>query len=179
MFGPLIKRDPHGSCIRIKPEYIIEQSERVGYRPGSSRTFHARDIFAPAAALLSLGLRPETIGNLCPKPAFFSFPEPERKGRSLEGQIIYFDHFGNAVTNIPSGLLSQVPCGSDTAPVLSLGGRDINIPFLATYSMAQKGQPLFLVNSFNLVEIAVSCGSARKALGLNLDDKIFIGCEAN
>lgn len=174
-FGPIIKKNPHGTFIGIDPEHIIERSAKAGYRPGSSRTFHARDIFAPAAALLSLGTEVELLGQPHLKPASFSFPEPAIRGRTLKGRIIYFDHFGNAVTNIPSALLNQVSSGSDTTPILSLKGRGIEIPFLATYSMAQKGEPLFLINSFDLVEIAVNCGNAGKALGLNLDDRVTVG----
>ena len=177
LFGPIIQQDPDASCLKIISEKITAKARKTGWKAKTSRTFHARDIFAPAAALLSLGTRPEDIGTPHPQPVALSFPEPEVKNATIKGQVIYFDHFGNAVTNIPSRLLAEL---NGPAPaVLAIENRKIKVPFRSTYSLAQENEPFFLINSFDLVEIAVNCGDARKALELKTGDKLVIRCESN
>ncbi len=66
-----------------------------------SGTFHGRDVFAPAAAHLSAGIGPAEFGPEVAKPVRLDrglFPVV--RGDSLIGEIVRFDHFGNAITNI-------------------------------------------------------------------------------
>jgi S-adenosyl-L-methionine hydrolase (adenosine-forming) len=65
-----------------------------------SGTFHGRDIFAPAAAHLSLGLKPSALGRKVHDPVLLSDLYPVIKGRTLTGKIVRFDRFGNALSNI-------------------------------------------------------------------------------
>ena len=65
-----------------------------------SSTFHGRDIFAPAAAYLSKGVQPSAFGEHITDPVRLQnvFPSVERN--TLKGEVVRFDHFGNAITNI-------------------------------------------------------------------------------
>ncbi len=173
LFGPVIQRE-NTTCLKISPEIVTEKAKEKGWKTKSSRTFHGRDIFAPTAALLSLGSRPEDLGSIHPSPITFSFPEPELKNGTIRGEIVYFDHFGNAVTNIPSAMLEGLnDCRNQ---LLFLENRNVSVPFRATYSLAKEHEAFFLVNSFNLVEIAVNCGNARNSLGLKIGDRLLIRC---
>ncbi len=177
LFGPIIRKDPKVQCLKIIPEKVSRLTEERGWQRKISRTFHARDIFAPTAALLSLGTSPGDLGSPHTSPEPLSFPEPEVKNGTVRGQIIYFDRFGNAVTNIPSRLLDETS-GHGT-PVLFIESRNLSLPFHPTYSMAEKNAPFFLVNSFDLVEIAVNCGDARKDLRLRTGDKLMLKIRRN
>jgi len=67
-----------------------------------SQTFHGRDIFAPVCAYISRGTPLESFG-LKLKPSSLTkidFPQPKKKNKSIIGEIIYFDRFGNATTNL-------------------------------------------------------------------------------
>src|SRR5262249_57812526 len=67
-----------------------------------SRTFHGRDVFAPAAAHLALGVDPAELG-----PAFdpaelirFDVPEPEIGQSRIRATVLYVDRFGNVQLNL-------------------------------------------------------------------------------
>jgi adenosylmethionine-8-amino-7-oxononanoate aminotransferase len=85
------------------------------------------------------------------------------------GQIIHVDHFGNATTNIPEETLRGVP----RAEVRIEGGRDLG-PLKRTYTDAAPGEPIALVGSSGLLEIAVRDGSAMEELNLRIGQPIHI-----
>jgi S-adenosyl-L-methionine hydrolase (adenosine-forming) len=122
---------------------------------GASSTFHGRDVFAPAAALLTLGAPLQSLGEPHDHPIVRRTPEARRTddGRIL-GEIITIDRFGNAVTNLIA------PRGG------TLHAADLDLPIRRTYAEGAAGEPLALVGSLGLVEVAVRDGSAARALGL-------------
>lgn len=79
--------------------YQIEN--RSYMRKDVSDTFHGRDIFAPVAAHLSLGLQPAALGRKVDDPVLLPDLQPVIKGHTLTGKVIRFDRFGNALSNIP------------------------------------------------------------------------------
>ncbi len=76
--------------------YKINQKKRL------SSTFHARDIFGPSAARLSKGLSPEVLGINRKDYVKFEFPKIKKIKSGIQGEVIYIDHFGNLITNIPN-----------------------------------------------------------------------------
>lgn len=87
---------------------VFEISNEKYFRHPVSGTFHGRDIFAPVAAHLSIGAKPQDFG---PRVADFQrivFPSPqESSDTEIYGEIIYFDHFGNIITNFPNSLIAR------------------------------------------------------------------------
>lgn len=65
-----------------------------------SSTFHGRDVFAPASAYLSLGARFSDLGPSVDDPVRLQDLMPRMTEGRLEGQIVRFDRFGNAISNI-------------------------------------------------------------------------------
>ncbi|MDB5297522.1 MAG: hypothetical protein JWO31_3505, partial [Phycisphaerales bacterium] len=76
------------------------------------------------------------------------------------------DHYGNATTNVPAGLLTGV--GG-----VSVNGRSVG-PVRRTYGDVALGEPLALVGSSGLLEIAVREGSAADALRLKVGDPVVL-----
>lgn len=76
-----------------------------------SDTFHGRDIFAPVAAHISNGVRPEEIGVDVSDPVNIKDNLPVIQGTRLVGKVVRFDHFGNAITNIRFDLLERFTKG--------------------------------------------------------------------
>ena len=134
-----------------------------------SRTFHGRDIFAPVAAELAAGrLTPDRLGAPGADPVAGQLAAARRQHGRVEGVVVTIDHFGNLLTNIDEQELAGID-----HPVVRACGREL--PVLCTYSDAQPGEYLALVNSFGVLEIARSGGSAAAGLGLGRGDTVEVG----
>ena len=136
-----------------------------------SATFHGRDIFAPAAARLSLKWDRSVVGNVIKRPVILDIPKPIISSRGMTGEVIHIDHFGNLITNIPSDKLKMPAVNK----VLAIFIKGIKINSIQdTYDRCGNGVPCAIINSFNLLEIAVNSGSAHEKLGANLGDKVKV-----
>lgn len=91
-----------------KPKNIIRVTNTEFFLPSPSNTFHGRDIFAPVAAHLSLGIKPQQLGSKINQMEHLDIPQPEhKKTGQLEGRVIYIDRFGNLITNITQSHIEQ------------------------------------------------------------------------
>ncbi len=125
----------------------------------SSTTFHGRDWFAPAAAMLATGTSIDSLGVPVPDPVILSDPEPVTDGDWVSGEVLEVDRFGNLVTNIPGERILE--CGA-----VEIAG--VGVRVRATYGDAAVGELLALVNSDGVLEVAVRDGSAARKLGVGL-----------
>lgn len=125
-----------------------------------SRTFHGRDVFAPVAAALATGTLPSALGPPVTDPTELVLPEPRTQGTRIVGEVVYVDHFGNLVTNIPGSSV-------DGAGVVVLAG-NVRAALVNAYADGSVGQPIALVNSWDLLEVAVRDGSAHQQLGIGV-----------
>ncbi|MBM4191824.1 MAG: SAM-dependent chlorinase/fluorinase [Gammaproteobacteria bacterium] len=126
-----------------------------------SATFHGRDIFAPvAAALASDAIKPEDIGRRALSLIPGWVEEASVGEHRVSGIIITVDHFGNLITNIDRQL-----CERFIDPVVCAG--NLSLPLRRTYGDVRPGDPIALINSFEVVEIAVAEGRATDTLGLS------------
>ena len=136
-----------------------------------SSTFHGRDIFSPAAAHLSLGAMPESFGPPLQELTWLPFPPTVQEGQRITGQVIYADHFGNLVTNIPGHMLAcacRVTVEYQSRRMEGLHRTfhdDANNP---------AGEPLALVGSNGYLEIAVPNGNAASLLGGRTGDAVVV-----
>ncbi len=127
--------------------YVIAATE------AASHTFHARDIFGPAAARLATGMHPGKLGTKTLNHVEFDIPRVEKKGKRYQGEIAYIDHFGNCITNIENKhAIRQIIAAGHTIGV----GR--------SYSDAAVNELVCLQGSIGYYEIAVYQGSAREVL---------------
>ena len=136
-----------------------------------SQTFHGRDIFAPVAGHLSLGVSPEQLGERLADLSWLPSPRPIHKGDSVQGEVVNVDHFGNVVTNIPASML----VGHDEIG-LTIGGRKIN-GLSQTYHGSEQsgdGELVALVGSQGFLEVAVRDGSAALSLGVDLGEPVYL-----
>jgi len=126
-------------------------------------TFHGRDIFAPAAAMLAAGATVDQLGPALSQLVELQLPRPRREGRQLFGQILRIDRFGNLISSI---VRADLP--ADVAPEalrFDLGGVVINGLSL-TYGLVPPDALLATIGGFDRIEIAVNGGSAAARLGL-------------
>ena len=137
--------------------------------PGNiSSTFHGRDIFAPLAAEISAGnILIENIGEKTRDIVPSLVEQAEHIGSKLQGKIVALDSFGNLISNVSHTEIKQI-----TNPLVICGGRQLRLQ--DTYGRSQPGELLALINSFDMLEIARSEGSASEYLGLGLGAPITI-----
>jgi S-adenosylmethionine hydrolase len=143
--------------------------ERFFLAPRSA-TFHGRDVFAPVAAALATGTPPEALGPEIADLARLELPEPRREGATIRGAVVYADHFGNLVTNVPAALLGSFPRGAASITI-----RGVRLAGVApSYAAVAPGRPVAVVNSWDLLEIAVRDGSAAASLGAAVGDEVVV-----
>lgn len=126
--------------------------------PVVSRTFHGRDVFAPAAAHLASGVAPARLGPPVRDPVRLAWPEARATAGRVAGAVVHVDRFGNLVTSIRGGSLEAL--GSDAA--VSVAGRALAL--VSTYGELRPGRAGALVGSGGRLEIAVREGSAAATL---------------
>ncbi len=130
----------------------------------SSATFHGRDFLAPAAGMLACGVNVKSISRPIEDPVLLDVA-PAKPGQAV-GAIIHIDHFGNATTNVGEDVLKAVKIKS-----IRVRGRKLGA-LRRTYWDAAPGEPIALIGSAGLLEIAVRDGSAAKELHLQVGDEV-------
>lgn len=124
--------------------------------PGASPTFHGRDVFAPAAARLALGVPLAELGAPVRDPILLTKPRLERRGTDLVGEVVHVDRFGTLVTSLPGD-------GVDLEGTVRIAGR--GVPVRTTYRDVAPGSLVAYVGSGGTVEIALRDGRADSAMG--------------
>jgi len=128
-----------------------------------THTFHGREILAPVAAHLSLGLSLEFLGPAVQDLTKLTIPRPYVQGEALRGQIVRVDNFGNLVTNISARELTDF---LESAPPLIEAGKLVIRKLSRIYADGEEAEPLALINSSSFLEIAVNLGRASEYIGL-------------
>lgn len=137
---------------------LAHRAQRVNcrevlWRPAMlSNSFHGRDVFAPIVSRLQNGISIED--SIIPRESLVGFDYP---GQLTE--VIYFDHYGNAVTGISAEHYS-------TQTIFSIRGRRLS--HARTFSSVASGEMFWYSNSMGLIEIAANQASARDLLGLSI-----------
>ncbi|HVM47797.1 MAG TPA: SAM-dependent chlorinase/fluorinase [Candidatus Acidoferrum sp.] len=144
---------------RVRAIHALEE-ERYFLRP-VSHTFHGRDIFAPVVAHLSRGVPLRKLGPALTDIVRLDWREPRLLRRGIEGEVVYVDRFGNAITNLRQDALQR----ADWVVCETRGGRR-RVPAGQFYQAVPVGSPVALAGSSGFVEIAVNGGSAASVLGL-------------
>ena len=147
-------------------ERIVELRASKYRLKNVSATFHGRDIFAPAAAWLSIGTRITSLGPTLREIAHLSIVPAKRRGNSLQGKVIYVDGFGNLVTSIDRAALDAFAASFRAARLLVKIDSGAAMEILQAYADAPTGASLAILGSFELLEIAIRDGSAASHFGL-------------
>lgn len=131
--------------------------------PSAGSTFHGRDVFGPAAAVLASG--EATIDELGPEippgqVAPLLLPLVEHEGGVVSGEVWWVDTFGNAQTNVSREDFEQLGLAEGTDVILQVGGSSFTLTWAPTYGAVEPGEALLVVDSHGLVAISVRGGSA-------------------
>lgn len=151
---------------------VFELTSPEFFLPEVSATFHGRDIFAPVAAHLSTGVRPEQMGRSIDDPVMLPQAAPVMRGAGvLEGCIVHIDRFGNLITNVARDMLKGfVQEAEIRAAVKGCAVTKIR----ATYAAAQEGEPFCIIGSSGRLEVSVKNSSAAACTGACRGDRIVL-----
>jgi S-adenosyl-L-methionine hydrolase (adenosine-forming) len=149
---------------------VVSLENPVYFLPQVSATFHGRDLLAPVAAHLSLGVELSQLGPAVTDPVRLPWPEPLVSEKLMRGEIIYVDRFGNLVSNIAAAVLhSWLREGNFRLRA----GKAALTRLHRTYGEAAPGEMVALMGSHGYLEIACALGSAARKLkagvGLTLE----------
>lgn len=124
-----------------------------------SATFHGRDIFAPVAAHLSRGVKPNKFGTEIVD--FKRFVE-----NKTQAEIIHIDRFGNLITNLKKEDLPE-------KFALEIGGKKIET-LQNFYAEAEKSEVFMIFGSAFFLEIVAFQDSAQEILNAEIGQKITV-----
>jgi S-adenosyl-L-methionine hydrolase (adenosine-forming) len=135
--------------------------------PSPSDTFHGRDVFAPVAAHLSLGVSPHEIAPGAIDPVELPTRSAITFGKKWSGAVLFVDDFGNLITNVPACKLRALPLR------VSIGGSALGaVRWVRTYSEAAPGELVCLFSSDGYFELAEVNGNAARRLSAHAGDAI-------
>lgn len=143
------------------PRRIFRIESAAFRREPVSPTFHGRDVFAPTAARLALGVNPADAGPALEKMVEIGAPPLQRRRGVVEGEVIHIDAFGNLITSLPAELFAG---GEVSIEVEGVEGR-FEPRFGRTFSDVESGALIGYVGSGGQLEIARRDGSAARRIG--------------
>ena len=141
-----------------------------------SRTFHGRDVFAPAAAYLAGGGRPEGLGRaLDPADLIrIAAPVPDVKQRSVECRAIAVDRFGNVQLSAREDDLGGAELASMPILAVRMGKRALSMPLATTFAEVPAGELALILDSSGRLALTKNGGSAAESLNVRIGDVIEV-----
>jgi S-adenosylmethionine hydrolase len=144
--------------------------------PNVSRTFHARDIFSPAAAHLAAGI---AIGELGPEIdaaelVRVAVPDPSVGKSQISGTVLGVDRFGNVATNMRTAHVAGLGLARGDRLEVRLTFERYYAVLADTFADAAAGELILYEDSYGLVTLAISNGNAARLTGVGVGDELRI-----
>jgi S-adenosylmethionine hydrolase len=135
-----------------------------------SRTFHGRDLFAPAAAHLAMGMLLAHLGPslMVEQLRVLELPGPMVTAGAIGARVIGIDGFGNVQLNAGPKDLDAAGIG----PVLTIRGRAV--PRVSIFADVPQGTVAAIIDSHGQLALVVNLGSAADTLGLSVGKTVVL-----
>jgi S-adenosyl-L-methionine hydrolase (adenosine-forming) len=147
-----------------KPTYWLQDVSHV---------FHGRDIFAPVAGHLAMGVPLTKLGTIVSDPVRLVLPPPQPTTTGLLGEIIHVDHFGNLATNIRREHLKGA-----TKLIVLIGKHQVN-GLVKTFGERSAGEAVALYGSSGDLIVSIVNGNAAQSLGVQVGDPVEVIVEGS
>ena len=153
------------------PDYALESI---------SRTFHGRDLFAPAAAHLANGVPIAELGPPLHPDALvrLDLPRPSFADDRIDATMLYVDSFGNIALNLTRDHLDEASIVPGMRVELAARGNRYYAVAARTFADATAGELILYEDSYRNVAVAVTRGSAASLLGVEEGSEIVIAIDA-
>jgi S-adenosyl-L-methionine hydrolase (adenosine-forming) len=141
-----------------------------------SRTFHGRDLFAPAAAHLALGVEIAELGPPVDTDALvrLELPEPQLDRDHLQAVVLYVDRYGNMQLNLSREQLEQVGIEPGVRLELEFQGERYYAVAARTFADARPGDIVLYEDSYGNIATAINRGSAAEMLSARAGQPIRV-----
>jgi S-adenosyl-L-methionine hydrolase (adenosine-forming) len=186
---PVIIRDTTGDCY-VGPDngLLVPAAELRGIESAHeianpayalepvSRTFHGRDLFAPAAAHLALGVEPSELGPPLSPDALvrLDLPKPQIGADQLEAHVLYVDRFGNMQLNLAREHLEQADVLPGVTVELELALERYYAIAARTFADARPGDIILYEDAYRNLSIAINGGNAAELFGAAAGQEVRI-----
>ena len=179
----IVVKTPNGYCVgpdnglfswaftkdQVEAVYEI-QPDRLNR--SMSDTFHGRDLFAPAAAMLAAGVDISDWTSPIKDFIKLDWPSPSIDQQQIKGEILHIDRFGNMITNLPSHEIR------DVSEKLILRdetrGQGEKVGLYPTYGKAPTGKRSLIAGSTGYLEWAIPNGNAAQISGWQVGDTFLL-----
>jgi len=153
-----------------------ELTNREYALPEISRTFHARDVFAPAAAHIALGVELSELGPALDPAELvrIEVPEPEFGSGRITATVLYVDSFGNVQLNVNQEQLAGAGIEPGSSVELARGPDRYYASAARTFADARQGDLILYVDAYLNVSLAISGGDAAALLGSRPGERMRI-----
>ena len=149
---------------------IVELTQPKFWREEVTATFHGRDVMAPVAAHLSMGVDMAQLGSSLENLVRLDFPIPTFEGHEIRGEVVWIDNFGNVVTNIDLDALSEIDIQSAKVGFLNQEIEGIN----RTFGERPLGDLVAYIGSSSCLEIALVNGNLADAYHVSPGESINV-----
>jgi S-adenosylmethionine hydrolase len=141
-----------------------------------SRTFHGRDLFAPAAAHLASGVHLAELGPPVDTEGLvrLDLPEPAVAEGTITATMLYVDSFGNIALNLDRDDIQALGMGPGSRVELELSGERYYAVVARTFTDARAGDVILYEDSYKNMSIAISRGNAARLLHASPGQRIKI-----
>jgi len=147
------------------PDRVVSVTNADYFRHPVSLTFHGRDIFAPAAAHLTLGVSLAELGSEVTDYQRLEAASASVSKLAIAGRVIHVDRFGNLVTNITREDVQAFHGDEACGLRVHIAAEEIS-GVSRTYAEVGLGELLAVIGSAGLLEISANRGSAADLLGV-------------
>ena len=148
---------------------IVNLTNSAYWLPSVSHVFHGRDVFAPVAAHLSLGVDIALLGEEIQDPHMLPPLHLEIDSGRITGQVAHIDHFGNLLTSIPQATLTSLA----NRVSIRVAGRHID-GLRNTFPDGRSGELIAYIDSSNHLAIAVVNGNAQQVLNAQVGQPVDV-----
>jgi len=140
-----------------------------------SSTFHGRDIFSPVGAHVARGDDWTQVGPAVKQLVRLDLKPATVDDKGLTGEVIALDGpYGNLITNIGADDFLKLGYQLGDKLKVTIAGRNVDMPFVRTFSDVPLKQPLLFIDSRGRASFALNQASFAAAYDISPPQPVFI-----
>jgi S-adenosylmethionine hydrolase len=158
-------------------EEAVELTNETFMLSPVSHTFHGRDIFAPAAAHLAVGVGLAELGPALDPASLerLALPEPQIGKSRIRATVLFVDRFGNIRLNLGRGDLARVGIEPGTRIELEVAFERYFAVAARTFADVRAGDIVLYEDAYGNVALAINRGNAAQVFAARIGQELRIG----